>query len=174
MAKLNFLLGKAERLVRKIPAPKIDPTKVHPYEFSVAQRRIAPKLEVTAAELLTLPSNACPNDEAVALITLHPAYLAKSYFPDTLLHEAGLRPVGSRQRIVSPEAWAIKNPPDHALTAELFVAGTRKQFDHLAKNVTHWTEHSRAASDLRKIEDVRTYPIAERLRTTSTRPQLIL
>jgi len=52
MAKVNFLLGKAERLVRKIPAPPMKPDKAHPYEFSTAKDRIAPKFEVTAAELL--------------------------------------------------------------------------------------------------------------------------
>ena len=98
-------------------------------------------------------------------MTLHPAYLAKSYFPDQLLDETGLRAVGSRQRIVTPDAWTRKGPPDQTVTAELFVAGPRKTFDRLAKDVTHWTENTRGAADLRKIEDVRTYPISERIRT---------
>jgi hypothetical protein len=169
LAKVNFLLGKAERLVRKIQAPKINPAKAHPYEFGVAKERIVPKLAVTATELSALPPGVCPHDEAVALVTLHPAYLAKSYFPDHLLEDAGLRPVGSRQRVVTPDVWTQKHPPDHALTAELFVAGPRKQFDRLAKDVALWTEDARGAADLRKIEDVRTYPVSERIRTTRTK-----
>jgi hypothetical protein len=168
MARVNFLLGKAERLVRPVAPPKVDPEKAHPYGFDTARDRLMPKLAVTSKELSTLPSIACPNDEAVALMTLHPTYLAKSFFPDQLLDEAGLRTVGSRQRIVTPDAWTRKGPPEQAVTAELFVAGPRKRFDRLAKNVTHWTEDTRGAADLRKIEDVRTYPIRERIRTTRT------
>ncbi len=169
MAKVNFLLGKAERLVRKIEPPKMKPDKVHPYGIIDSIERIAPMLAATSMQLQRLPIEACPNNEAVALVTLHPAYLAKSYFPDALLSEAGLRSVGSRQRIVSPSGWAIKNPPDQAVTAELFVAGPRKNFSKLASGVKNWTEGTRGAGDLRKIEDVRVYPIAERIRTAKVK-----
>ena len=169
MAKVNFLLGKAERLVRRIDAPKIKPDKAHPYEFVTAKARLVPRLKATAEELSSIPRDACPNDEAVALITLHPAYLAKSYFPHILLDDAGLRPVGSRQRIVSPDAWAIKSPPEQALTAEVFIAGRRDSFDRLARLVPTWTESTRGAEDLRKLEDVRGYPVSERVRTFRTK-----
>jgi hypothetical protein len=167
--KVNYLLGRAEKLVRRIPPPKIKPTKAHPYSFDTAQERVVPKLVATAAELTEIPRSACPNDEAVALMTLHPAYLAKSYFPTELLRETNLQAVGSRQRIVSPEAWATRNAPDEAPTAELFVAGKREDFERFARQAARWTEHSRGAMDLRKLEDVRSYPVAERLRPMRTR-----
>ena len=44
MAKVNFLLGKAERLVRPVTPPKIDPDKAHPYGFDTARDRLIPKL----------------------------------------------------------------------------------------------------------------------------------
>lgn len=171
MAKINYLLGRAEKLVRKIPPPRIKPEKAHPYSLATALQRVVPKMEATAKAIAKIPQEACPDDEAVALLTLHPAYLAKSYFPDALLSEAHLRPVGSRSRIVSPEGWAIQQPPDRALTAELFVAGKREAFDQLPEIVRRWTESSRAAMDIRKIEDLRDYPVRERLRTPKPRPK---
>src|SRR4051794_36962256 len=123
MAKVNYLLGRAERLGGKIDPPKIKPNKAHPYTPEKAKERNVPKLRTTAIELGTVPKAACPRDEAVALLTLHPSYLAKTYFPDHLLDAANLRHVGSRTRMVSPDAWAIKDPPNEAVAAELFVAG---------------------------------------------------
>jgi hypothetical protein len=166
MAKINYLLGRAERLVRRIDAPKIKPTKAHPYTLETAIKRIVPKMQKTAADLRTIPRSACPNDEAVALMTLHPSYLAKSYFPDALLSEANLQHIGSRTRIVSPDAWAIKQPPTEAVAAELFISGKRKDFDRLSELVQHWVEGSKEAADVIKIEDIRSYPIQDRIRTT--------
>jgi hypothetical protein len=125
----NFLLGRAERLVRRIDPPPMVPNKAHPYTLETAIDRVAPMLENVAQEIGELPRLACPQDEAVALLTLHPTYLAKSYFPDNLLSAANLRPVGSRKRIVSPDAWAVQKHPDEAVTTEVFVAGKREDFD---------------------------------------------
>ena len=171
MAKMNYLLGRAEKLVRKIEAPKSKLDKAHPYTFAKALKRVVPKMEATAKAIARLPQDACPDDEAVALLTIHPAYLAKSYFPDALLSEAHLRPVGSRSRIVSPDAWAIENPPESALTAEIFVAGKRKAFEDLPELVKRWSEASRGAMDLRKVENIRDYPVDERIRTPEPRPK---
>jgi len=49
-----------------------------------------------------LPQAACPSDIAVAKVDLHPAYIAKSFFPTILLGQAGLTPVGSRTVRVRP------------------------------------------------------------------------
>ncbi|MBC7818646.1 MAG: S8 family peptidase [Planctomycetaceae bacterium] len=166
MKKVNYLLGRAEKLVRRIDPPPINPAKAHPYTLEQAIARVVPKMDTTAKALAKLPKAACPHDEAVALLALHPAYLAKSYFPANLLDEANLRAVGSRQRILSPEAWAIKNPPKEAITAELFVAGKRKDFERFSALASQLLDISKSGIDLRKIEDFRAYPVSERLRTT--------
>lgn len=164
----NYLLGRAERLVRKLEPPPIKPNKNHPYTFATAIKRVVPKFEAAASELRVLPREACPHDEAVAMITLHPAYLAKSYFPDALLDEANLWPVGSRMRTVSPDAWAIKDPPSEATAAELFVAGKRDDFAKLPRLLSKWTEESRGSKDIVKIEDIRSYPVSERVRAAKS------
>jgi len=164
MAKINYLLGRAEKLVRKIEPPKMKPSKAHARSFEEARKLLVPMVRATADSIAAVPAEACPDDEAVALVTLHPSYLAKSYFPDALLSETGLRAVGSRTRTVSPTAWALKKPPDSAPTAEIFVAGKRNDFKQLAPTLLAWSEGDRGAQDVCKIEEIRSYPTEERLR----------
>src|SRR5947207_9892606 len=94
--ELNFLLAKGERLTTPTTPPGGGGPKKHPYSFEEAQARIKPLADATTRESDALPPIACPQDQAVAVITLHPAYLAKSYHPADLLNAGGLRPVGSR------------------------------------------------------------------------------
>jgi hypothetical protein len=165
----NFLIGYGERLASDMAAPAGGAPKRHPYTFTEAQRRLAPKIREAAAELNSLPPGLCPNDQTVALVTLHPTYLAKSYYPEALLKTYGLETIGSRPREVSPEKWTRKKPPDSAVTSELFVAGSRSHFRELAANISRWTENFSGAGDLIKIEDFRSQPFSEKLKPLRSR-----
>lgn len=160
----NFLIGYGERLASDMAAPVGGAPKVHPYTFYEARQTLAPRITETARELDELPDEVCPRDQAVALLTLHPAYLAKSYYPADLLRAYGLETIGSRAREVSPRRWTRKKPPESAVTSELFVAGRRSQFRDLATRVERLTESAPGADDLIKIEDFRTQPAEEKLK----------
>jgi|CZKX01.1.fsa_nt_gi hypothetical protein len=160
----NFLIGYGERLASDLAAPVAGAPKQHPYTFAEARRLLAPKVKATAAELSSLPPEVCPRDHTVALVTLHPTYLAKSYYPAELLHTYGLETVGSRSREVSPNKWTKKKPPATAVTSELFVAGTRFRFQQLAADIDTLRETASGADDLIKIEDFRTQPADEKLK----------
>jgi Subtilase family len=160
----NFLIGYGERLSSGMAAPVAGAAKTHPYSFAEARRRLAPKIAETAVELDELPDEVCPRDQAVALVTLHPTYLAKSYYPGELLRSYGLETIGSRAREVSPQKWTKKKPPESAVTSELFVAGSRSHFRDLAASVSHMSEAASGADDLIKIEDFRTQPAEEKLK----------
>lgn len=165
----NLLIGYGERLSSDLAAPVAGAAKRHPYSFAEARRRLAPKIAEAAEKLDELPAEVCPRDEAVALITLHPTYLAKSYYPGDLLRTYGLETVGSRAREVSPQKWTKKKPPDSAVTSELFVAGSRSHFRDLAANVRRMSETASGADDLIKIEDFRTQPAEEKLKPLRSR-----
>lgn len=151
----NWLLGKAERLMKPIPAPGGGGEKKHPYSFGRAQERLLEQLPDFSAALAKMPEEACPNRRSVALLTVHPAYLAKSYFPLKLLDETGLRSVGSRRRIMVPETPSARHTKGDRETAlELFVEGPRSQLLGLGTWVRAQTEQSAAANDLRKIERI--------------------
>ena len=108
METRNYLLGFGERLTEKIDPIKRPMTKVDPYQFTEARDRLAPRIEIVVRQMDNLPGLACPHDECVAAVTLHPAYIAKSFFPLGLLRSVGLEPVGSKPRQVVPEKGAKK------------------------------------------------------------------
>jgi len=160
----NFLIGYGERLASDLAAPLGGAPKKHPYTFAEARRRLAPRIKATARELAELPLEVCPEDQTVALVTLHPTYIAKSYYPAELLAAYDLDAVGSRAREVSPEKWTKTRPPPSATTSELFVAGPRRSFQRFARDIDRIGETSVGASDLIKIEDVRVQPPEEKLK----------
>lgn len=180
--KLNYLLGNGERLMESIMAPKKRGGKSHPYTFEQARENVSSMAIETVKVLDELPQSACPYDETVALVTLHPSYIAKTHYPIDLFNAVGLRPIGSRQREIAPKKWeqetATKNKrhkehPQTAITAEIFVAGPRNSFRDWASSLNLWTEEFRGAKDLRKVEDLRAPTDRVRLiRSTDDAPML--
>lgn len=160
----NFLIGYGERLASDLAAPLGGAPKKHPYTFGEARRRLTPKIKTAVTELNELPAVVCPNDETVALVTLHPSYMAKSYYPAELLKTYGLDTIGSHSRTVSPEKWAKKKTPESAVTSELYVAGKRSRFRLLAADVGQLVESASVATDLIKIEDFRVESAEEKLK----------
>jgi len=166
--KQNFLLGYGERLVEKLAPPPTNPSKAHPYSLEEARTRLSPKVLSASKALASLPPEACPNDEAVALLTLHPAYLAKSYFPIELLRAIGVEAVGSRSRDVTPQKWTRKQSPKSTVTAELYVAGPRSNFAALGQFVARISDATPVAADLIKVEDFRAQAPKDRLKALNS------
>jgi len=154
MAKRNFLLGKGERLVEDVAGVRGGAPKSHPYTFAEAKERIAPMLARVVRSIDQLPKDACPNDVAVAAVTLNPEYIAKSYFPEKLLETVGLEPVGSRPRRVTPEKRSKGREPEEAITTELFVMGPRAAFRAWPSQLANFVEDAQGAKDLPSIEQV--------------------
>jgi hypothetical protein len=131
-------------------------------------------------EVDALPAAACPHNEAVAIVTLHPAYLAKSYFPTDLLHSVGLEPIGSRSHHIVPDKGAkvlrqkkadkenavkeqTKPQPVSSPTSEIFVAGRRESFRLWAASISKWSELKPGADELVRVENVYVAQPEERL-----------
>jgi hypothetical protein len=90
-------------------------------------------IESTSVLLDSLPEKACPQDESVAVITLHPQYISKTAFPDAALRSAGLELIGSRATKIKPERWnKIKSKEGKETkvcpSTNIFVAGKRTLF----------------------------------------------
>ena len=161
----NYLLGYGERLTERLEPPRIKPVKKDWYSFTEAKARLAPRISAVAENVEALPAAACPHDETVAVITMHPSYLAKSYFPAGLLHTVGLEAVGSRSRRVVPDKGAkrpqkktdkehVKPKPVEKPTAEIFVGGPRRSFRRWATSVDNWTTSREGAEELIRVEDI--------------------
>src|SRR5688572_12590108 len=119
----RYIIGKGELLTFDIPPPPITPSKAHPYSLAEAKAHVIPQIVDALVYAEALPPQACPGDLAVIQIDLHPAYIAKSFFPKTLLRQAGLVSLGSKTVRVRPRKDVRKNAPPECETTRLFVTG---------------------------------------------------
>lgn len=162
--KRNYLLGYGERLTTPVEITSGGGEKTPPYSFEQARARLVPMWHTAAVALEALPETACPNGQAVASLTLHPEYFAKSYYPAGLLREAGLRAVGSKAKTITPEQRSRGREPEETVTTELFVAGARDSFHRLVDQIPGWRPDSSAARQLATIEKVSAIEAEERMR----------
>lgn len=166
----NYLIGFGERLVQQVSIKTGGGEKLYPYTFAEAREALSPQIERTVQAVRGLPSLACPGDEAVVAVALHPAFLAKSYFPTTLLRETGLRAVGSRAVHIVPRKKTgagrgrgarqaadveVQTGVLPAPAPEIFVAGARSVLGSLMALIAKEAEYANTADDVRKIEAVR-------------------
>jgi len=153
-ARNNFLLGSGEKLTAPVEVPSGGGDKNPPYSFANARARLATGVARTTRGLNELPAGACPNDLAVALVTMHPRYISKSDFPTRFLNATGLQAIGTRARRVSPEAWGIKKPPESAVTEQIFVSGLRSTFRNFDDVLRRVEGDAAVKADVVHIEDI--------------------
>ncbi len=165
----NFLLGNGHRLTSPVRVTKMPGEKLAPYPFSEARDRLIGQISAAATDFRDLPDLACPDDYAVGIITLHPEYTAKSYFPVALLREARMEAIGSRPAKVTPVKWGKKAPPEESPTTELFVAARRTDFTDLAQSLPNWNESHPGAKELFEVEAFRAPKHEDRVQTISER-----
>ena len=124
MMERNLLLGNGHVLTKKEPLPKGRDGKRYPYTLEEVREHLNPEIDTLLSRFRSLDDAAKPRGESVFNLTLHPAFLGKSYFPEGLLRATGLRDVGSRQVIIRPRKAARQCDQNKDLvTAQLFVSG---------------------------------------------------
>lgn len=159
----NYLLGRGERLTYQVTRYQGGDEKSPAYDFDTAVQRIGADVAQAASVFDSLPALACPLDEAVAAITMHPRYILKSDHPASVLSQVGLRTLGSKSAVITPDSWGVARHPDEAVTTVLFVAGTRTSFDEWSEAFASWPNRG-AAQDIMKFESVDPLTSAERVR----------
>jgi hypothetical protein len=115
-------------------------------------------------ELAKLPDLACPNGQTVAVLTLHPEYLAKSYFPGALFQSIGLDSVGSRPAQVKPQKWSRKSAPELTETTELFVTSSRNALRQWSASLPYWNDQTPGGKELVSVEQFRAQRVEDRLK----------
>ncbi len=129
-----------------------------PYSLVEATERLQPRLQRVVTAVNALPATACPDNQAVAMLTLHPEALAKTHFPSGLLAGVGLRAVGCRGRTIKPEKWSYTRKANQSLqerTIELYVAGPREKFQKLAQLLASNSGGPLGYEQLCRVEDFR-------------------
>jgi hypothetical protein len=101
MAERNLLLSGGEKLATASEIKRGSGPKKRPYQIADTRAMIGESIATVEAAIRALPEGSKPRGEGVFLLTLHPAFLARSYYPVNLLRAAGLRDVGSRAKVKS-------------------------------------------------------------------------
>ena len=164
----RFLLGYGERLTARVDPPGGGRAPEAPYSFDQAVERLRPEVAEASSELYSLPDAACPGNEAVGIITLHPQGLAKSYHPQRLLNAYNLRQVGSRPVEVTPDEWTRQGDPEPSPSTELYVAGDRASFAQWSRDMSD--SPGRVPDAIQRIEAVRAPSAADRYRHVDRAP----
>jgi hypothetical protein len=129
----NLLIGNGEVLAGTVLRDgRVGGTKAYPYSIQEARERLREGIAGIADALDQLPDAAKPRGEGTGLITVHPAFLAKTQMPSAVFRRAGLRTLGSRPASVTPEKDArVSAPSGPQPAAELYVSGTSEAFRQL-------------------------------------------
>lgn len=154
MSQANFIIGRGELLTSDVTVRRGMEPPQPIYSLAKAVEKLEPQIASTSTVIRQLPAAACPADFAVAKLTLHPAYIAKSYYPASLLRAAELVSVGSRNVTITPEKWRKKGEPTPSRTNQLLVAGKRRAFAELAERIRHLTPGGQEALELAQFEAV--------------------
>ena len=100
-------------------------------------------------------------------MTLHPAYLAKSYFPEALLNRYNLQSLGSKEVILKPEVQVTKKEKDKLSSSQYFIAGTESDIQRLMADVSSDSMDAECEYDFAKFEDIQFFDKSDKL-TQST------
>jgi hypothetical protein len=165
----NVLIANGRELIGALSWPKGGGGKWLPYSIDDARDVLHPQLEQVVHTAVATPARFAPRGEITAQIMLHPVFLAKTYFPATLLRDAGLTILGSRTTKVKPRKIR-KDDPEIADTASIFVSGTAEDFHAMdAKLVNPGTGTGRQ-EEFARIEGIGAYQSSEKLRTQPDTP----
>jgi hypothetical protein len=170
----NFLLGNGERLAAPYELRRGSRPKNPPYTFEQARARLAAHVQAAADWSRALPASACPRDEVVLRLAIHPRYIAKSDHPALLFSAANLKAIGRRPVLVSPEAWGVKRHKEIATTEEIFVATDRQSLDRLATELPSWGESHGGANELAQVERIEPFAAEEKIKEIPNEPSVVL
>ena len=173
MSSPRYLIGQGEKLSEEIPRPPRGiGDKAHPYSFAEARDRLAPQWKRTATDIEALPELALPNGKAALEVTLHPSYLAKTYYPAKLIQELGLWHLGSRAAHIVPDKVVSGRAAESGQAQPapvLFLAGSANSLVKFSNQAGSWLpDQEQVEDDFRKIETV-TLPGRSRLKKLTNR-----
>ncbi|GEA09698.1 S8 family serine peptidase [Alteromonas sp. KUL49] len=165
MDNMNLLLGYGETLAYDIPTPGGGGPKKHPYTYAEAKSGLISKTDNFLEAISNLPEQAKPRGQAVAKVTLHPAYLAKSYYPQSLLHNFGLVDLGSKSVRVTPRKQTTKVKRENLETSCFYIAGNECSFETLRNSVESDNLNKGLQGDIIKIEEFDYFDPEEKIKS---------
>ena len=164
MSQRRPILSKTESYSQKAEPRNTPPgEKNNPYSFGVAKERLFKKLESTLSRSFQLPKAAKPRNVIVTKMTLHPAYLAKSYFPEVLFNQYNLQNLGSKEVFIKPDVQVTKKKKDKISSSQYFIAGQEKDIQRLINDVSSGSMDTACEYDFTKFEDIQLFERNDKL-----------
>lgn len=159
----NVLIANGHELIGQLSWPTGGGKKWKPYSIAEARQILHPQLLSVADVASVTPKQFAPRGEVTAQVVLHPAFLAKSYFPATILRSSGLVIVGSRPVKVMPRK-AKKEINRPVETASIFVSGTAENFEEMDERLLSIDTPAKHQEQFERIEFINAYSAIEKLR----------
>jgi hypothetical protein len=160
----NLLIGRGEQLLQDGVWPSSGRTKPEPYSLEQQRSLFVPVLDRLASLARETQPTLTPRGEVAAKLTIHPQFLAKSYFPASLLNSSGLRLIGSRAAEVIPRRMVRNAEPKEMPTATLIVAGTERDFTRASSLLQTADLPAVLISQFNRLERVEPFAAADRKR----------
>ncbi|WP_242890210.1 S8 family peptidase [Stenotrophomonas maltophilia] len=160
----NLLIGRGERLFEDGKWPPGRGGKPAPYSLEQQRSLFTPTLNELAARATQTPLTIAPRNEIAAKITIHPEFLAKSYFPSSLLHQSGVRLIGSRAIDITPRAMTRDKEPVRRPTAVLLIAGTAEAFGRMNSLLNSASSPNATKVDITRVEAIEPFLPIDRKR----------
>lgn len=165
----NLLIANGHELIGQLSWPRGGGKKWLPYSITDAREALHEQILKVANFAVATPERFTPRREVTAKVILHPAFLAKSYFPATILRDSGLSILGSRPVSVTPRKGR-EDPPKTQETASIFVSGTAESFEAMDGSLLSAATSTGRQEQFARIELIDSYQADEKLRiSTDTR-----
>ncbi|WP_158242616.1 MULTISPECIES: S8 family peptidase [unclassified Pseudomonas] len=161
--KERFLFGRGEKLTDKIPYKGSFGEPVPPYSLEEQVEHVDVMLNKLIEDISETPKDALADGKAVAALTLHPQYVARSGFPVDLLSEFSLRLIGSKPLKNQPRAGRGSENEEGIASTVLYIAGTGADFKRLKRALPDIVDGSDLGNDIIKIEQIESFKPADRI-----------
>lgn len=165
----NLLLGRGETLLTKTKWPRGRNNKEYFYSLADQRAALGHGLQEVIADAPTEATPLAPRGEVTAKLTLHPEFVAKTYFPTTILRESGVRVVGSRATEVTPRAMSKQRRPKPSPSAELFVTGDQTAFKRFGELLSRGELTDGQTKEFCSLESIELLRAVDRLRLDPNR-----
>lgn len=165
----NMLLGYGETLTDAVQLKKGGGNKNKPYTYAENKPVILSQLNKLILDIEEIPLAALSDGKAVAKFVLHPAFLAKSYFPVSLFNKFKLQSIGSKAVKITPRKDIKKRGrKDEYTTASIYVSGRKESFESFLNAVNKDTLSQGQKNDFITLESISLFKVSEKIKTINS------
>ncbi|MDY0571312.1 S8 family peptidase [Pasteurella multocida] len=165
MNNKNMLLGYGETLTRPVRLNPRGGDKNKPYTYEENKPVIVAQLNKVISEINNTLPLAMPEGKAVVKFVLHPAFLAKSYFPVKLLKKFSLQSIGSKAISIKPRKDIKKTGRrEEYTTACIYVSGKKENFQDFIDTLNKDELNQSLKDNFIKLENISTLTTSDKIK----------